>query len=125
MRQTTRKLQETSWLAQAIADKMDSEFNRNGSSARWSCLQTLKSLVNAADSGNSGIYYHRDEDNCSRQLIITTIPAGLQNALLGLAERYKDDDGNYIVQVRVTHGLNSAVITDISLLIDAMREGQI
>ena len=39
---TTRKLEETSWLAQTIADKMEVESNKNGYTARWHCLHTLK-----------------------------------------------------------------------------------
>jgi hypothetical protein len=40
----------------------------------------------------------------------------MQNRLRGLAERYKDDDGMYIVSVSTTHDLNSATIMDIDEL---------
>jgi hypothetical protein len=44
----------------------------------------------------------------------------MQNSLRGLAERYKDDDGNYIVSVLTTHDLNSAIIKDVSELLFQM-----
>ena len=43
---------------------------------------------------------------------------GMQCKLLGLAARYKTSDGSYLVNVLTTHDLNSAVIENVSDLID-------
>lgn len=122
-----RELQDTSWLAQIIQDKMDVEFDKSGNGSRWNCLHTLHLIVNQADDAeNENIYY--DIYNGKRAIIIREIPSlaleqgldfdkeGMQNKLRGLAERYKDDDGQYIVSVLTTHDLNSAMIKDISEL---------
>jgi hypothetical protein len=54
---TVRKLEDSSWLAQIIKDKMDVEFDKNGASARWYCLHTLHIIINEADDkNNSNIY---------------------------------------------------------------------
>lgn len=124
---TVRQLEDTSWLAQTIQDKMDVEFDKNGASARWHCLHTLHIIVNEADnSNNHKIYY--DNYNGRRSIVICEIPSlvlkhganfdvyGMQCSLRGLAERYKDDDGNYIVSVLTTNDLNSATIKDLSEL---------
>lgn len=128
---TTRRLEETSWLAQIISDRMDVEFSKNGASVKWNCLHVFKIIVNEADNKMDGIFYVNDEQTHSRQIIIQNIPSlmkygtdfdkeHMQAKLRGLAERYTDDDGNYIVSVLTTHDLNSAVIKDISLLMDAI-----
>ena len=122
-----RKLEDTSWLAQIVKDKMDTEFNKNGASTRWHCLHTLHIIVNEADDhNNQSIYY--DNYSGKRSIVICQIPSlaikhgtnfdiyGMQCKLRGLAERYKDDDGNYIVSVLTTHDLNSAAIKDVSEL---------
>lgn len=122
-----RELCDTSWLAQIIQDKMDVEFNKNGNTSRWSCLHTLHIIVNEADNpDNKNIFYITC--NGKKAVIIREIPSlaleqgldfdkeGMQNKLRGLAERYKDDDGQYIVSVLTTHDLNSAMIKDISEL---------
>jgi len=123
---TPRKLEDTSWLAQLIQDKMDVEFSKNEASSRWSCLQTLHIIVNEADDqDNQSIYY--DNYNGKRSIVICDIPSlmkhgtdfdryGMQCRLRGLSERYKDDDGMYIVYVSTTHDLNSATIKDVSEL---------
>jgi len=122
----TRKLKDTSWLAQIIQDKMDVEFNKNDASSRWSCLQTLHIIINEADDAdNENIYY--DNYNGKRSIIICEIPSlmkhgsdfdayGMQCKLRGLAERYKDDDGMYIVFISTTHDLNSCTVKDIDEL---------
>lgn len=123
----TRKLQDTSWLAQIIQDKMDAEFDKNSNSPRWSRLHTLHIIVNEADNpDNKNIFYVTY--NGKKAITIREIPSlaleqgldfdkeGMQNKLRGLAERYKDDDGQYIVSVLTTHDLNSAMIKDISEL---------
>lgn len=122
----TRKLEETSWLAQIITDKMEVESNKNGYTARWHCLHTLKIIVNEADNPESkNIHYDRVDGK--RQIVICDIPSlmkhgydfsreGMQNKLRGLAERYKDDDGMYLVSVLTTHDLNSATIKDLEEL---------
>jgi hypothetical protein len=128
---TSRKLEDTSWLAQSIKDKMDVEFDRNTNSEYWFCLQTLHAVVNEADdSNNDAIYY--DNYNGKRSIVIREIPSlamklgsdfntnGMQCKLRGLAERYKDDEGNSFVNVLTTHDLNSATIKDISELLYAM-----
>lgn len=118
-----RKLEDTSWLAQSIKDKMDVEFETNGITSRWNCLHVLHIIVNQADDlNNENIFYE------NRQIIIRDIPSltceygfdfnreGMQSKLRGLAERYKDEDGHYLVSVLTTHDLNSAKINDISEL---------
>lgn len=123
-----RKLEETSWLSQIIADKMEIEFNTNGSSSRYNCLNTFKIIVNEADNyHNDTIYY--DNHNGVKSIIICNIPSfiekhgtdfdkeGMQCKLRGLAERYKDDEGTYLVSVLNTHDLNSATINDVSELL--------
>lgn len=127
-----RKLKETSWLAQIIADKMETEFNKNGASARYNCLAVLKIVINEADdSNNETIYY--DNENGKRTVTICDIPSmtikygydfdkeGMQNKLRGLAERYKDFDGNYLVSVLTTNDLNSCIINDLSELLFEMN----
>lgn len=123
----TRTLEDSSWLAQTIKDKMDLEALNNGITTRWHCLQILHIIVNEADdSSNSEIYY--DDYNGKRSIVIYRIPSltmkhgtdfntfGMQCKLRGLAERYKDDDGQYLVSVLTTHDLNSATIKDLSEL---------
>jgi hypothetical protein len=128
---TVRKLEDTSWLAQIIKDKMDVEFDKNGASTRWHYLNTLHIIVNEADDPNNHTIYY-DNYNGRRSIVICDIPSlvfkhgsdfdvyGMQNSLRGLAERYKDDDGNYIVSVLTTHDLNSAMIKDVSELLFQM-----
>ena len=127
----TRELTDTSWLAQSIKDRMDVEFDNNGTTSRYNCLHTLHIIVNAADDpNNENIYY--DSYNSKRSIIIREIPSmafehgldfdrnGMQNKLRGLAERYTDDDGQYLVSVLTTHDLNSAMINDLSELMFQM-----
>lgn len=127
---TPRKLEDTSWLAQIIKDKMEIEFDKNGASIRWHCLHTLHIIVNEADDlDNQSIYY--DTYNGQRAIIICEIPSlmkhgtdfdkeGMRCKLRGLAERYKDDDGMYLVHVLTTNDLNSATIQDVSELMYQM-----
>lgn len=126
-KQTMRKLEDTSWLAQIIQDKMDVEFEKNGASNRWHALHTFHIIINEADDpNNQNIYY--DNYNEKRAIIIREIPSlmkhgtdfdayGMQCRLRGLAERYKDDDGQYLVSVLTTHDLNSATVKDVSELV--------
>lgn len=122
-----RKLEDTSWLAQIIRDKMDAEFDKNGASARWHCLHIFHIIVNEADNpDNDSIYYDK------KAITICEIPSlvnkygfdycreGMQRKLRGLAERYKDDNGQYIVSVLTTNDLNSATIKDVSELLFQM-----
>ncbi|MFA6071563.1 MAG: hypothetical protein WC810_23550 [Janthinobacterium sp.] len=128
-KQSTRKLEDTSWLAQVIKDKMDAESEKMGLwvSSRWNALNTLHIVVNEADDQtNDNIYY--DTYNRKRSITICEIPSltikhgydydteGMQCRLRGLAERYKDDDGMYIVSVLTTNDLNSATIKDLEEL---------
>ncbi|WP_373325603.1 hypothetical protein [Sporomusa paucivorans] len=127
---TTRKLEDTSWLAQIIKDKMEVEFDKNGGSIRWNCLHTLYIIVKEADNPeNDQIYY--DTYNGKRVITICKIPSlmeygtdfdreGMRCKLRGLAERYTDDDGQYIVSVLTTNDLNSATIKDVSELLYQM-----
>jgi hypothetical protein len=46
----------------------------------------------------------------------------MQCKLRGLAERYKDDDGMYIVSVLTTNDLNSCTIKSIDELIFQMEQ---
>lgn len=127
---TMRKLQDSSWLAQTIKDKMEIESNKIGLylSTYWKCLHTLYVIVKEADNEeNDKIYY----DN--GRIIICEIPSltlkygtdfdtyGMQCKLRGLAERYTDDDGQYIVSVSTTNDLNSATIKSISELLYCMQ----
>jgi hypothetical protein len=126
----TRKLEDTSWLAQIIKDKMDVEFAKNGGSTRWHCLHTLHIIVNEADDpDNHSIYY--DADTYKNVITICQIPSlmkhgtdfdreGMRRKLRWLAERYKDDDGQYLVSVLTTNDLNSATIKDVSELLYQM-----
>jgi len=128
----TRKLEDTSWLAQIIQDKKDVESEKMGlyPSSSWDCLNTLHIIVNEADDpDNDNIFYDRYNDK--NAIVIRDIPSlmkhgtdysreGMQNKLRGLAERYKDDDGQYIVSVLTTLDLNSAIIKDLSELIYQM-----
>lgn len=127
----TRELTDTSWLAQSIKDRMEVEFDNNGTTSRYNCLNTLHIIVNAVDDpNNENIYY--DDYNGKRSIIIRDIPSmalehgldfnqeGMQNKLRGLAERYTDDDGQYLVSVLTTHDLNSARINDLSELMFQM-----
>ena len=118
----TRSLDETSWLAQTIADRMETEFGANGESGMWRALSTFKYSVNCADTGEWGMVYDNDEETHNRLIVVPNIPYGMQPDFLGLAERCKDDDGNYTVRALVTHGLNSAVI-NVSRLMDVIRLG--
>lgn len=130
---TTRKLEDTSWLAQIIKDRMDIEFEKMGlyPSIKWNCLQVLHIIINEADNpDNHKIYY--SNYNGKRSIVISEIPSmvlkcgidfdvnGMQCKLRGLAERYTDDDGNYIISVLTTLDLNSAEIKDLSELLYQM-----
>lgn len=130
----TRQLQETSWLAQIIQDQMDVEFSRHEGSNKWHCLHTLKIIVNEADNSNNEKIYHAHCNN-KHQIIICEIPSlieygtdfnmyGMQRKLRGLAERYKDDNGMYIVSVSTTHDLNSATILDVDELMFQIGQDQ-
>lgn len=129
----TRELTDSSWLAQSIKDRMEVESEANGITPRWNCLQTLHIIVNEADDpNNENIFY--DKYNGKRSIIICDIPSlalkhgsdfnkeGMQNKLRGLAERYKDDDGQYLVSVMTTNDLNSCMINDVSELMFQMIE---
>jgi hypothetical protein len=124
---TGRKLNDTSWLAQIIQDKMDIENQKNGISTKWHCLRVLHTVVNEADNQDNHEIYYETRNN-KRAIIICNIPdlsskegtdfdkSGMQCKLRGLAERYKDDEGNYIVSVVTTLDLNYATIYDIDEL---------
>ncbi|HNT26434.1 MAG TPA: hypothetical protein PKM21_18855 [Anaerolineales bacterium] len=115
----TRKLKETSWLAQTLVDKMEIEFSENGESAKWRAFKFLKYIVSCADTGEWEMRYENIEKynaGLIRQIIIPTIPYGMQSEFLGMQARYED-----VISVLVTHDLNSATIKDISRLMDAMR----
>ena len=128
----TRKLEESSWLAQTLVDMRTAEFDVNGCTPKYSCIHTLKLFVNAADDkDNDTIYYQNTNGNL--EIVVCDIPAfyeegtdfdreGMCGKLLGLAERYKDEDGNYTVSVKITHDLSSAII-NVSKLMDSIRFG--
>ena len=131
----TRELTDTSWLAQIIADKMHVEFNKNRNSILYNCLTVLHIIINEADDINNKNIFYDNVDN-KRQIIIRDIPSlikygtdfdreGMQAKLRGLAERYKDDDGMYIVTVATTHDLNYAIIKDITELLHQMSKDSI
>ncbi|MFA5099469.1 MAG: hypothetical protein WC547_01110 [Candidatus Omnitrophota bacterium] len=129
---TVRKLEDSSWLAQTIKDKMEVEFEKDQRSIRYSTLQTLHVIINEADDPENEEIYYLNQGN-KRQVIICEIPSlaakhgsdfdtyGMQCKLRGLAEKYKDDDGMYIVHVLTTNDLNSATIEDLSELLYQMH----
>lgn len=120
VKRSIRKLTESSWLAQSISDMMMVESDARGFTPRWLCLQTLKYIVNEADDKcNPTIYYQNTRGDL--EIVVRNIPsltqygsdftrAKMRNKLRGIAERYKDDNGNYTVLVNTTHDLNSALI---------------
>lgn len=127
MRAKTRRLEESSLLAQSLVDMMECESCRSGYSSRWLGLQTLKLMVNEADDEeNQRIYY--ENRSGKRYIVVGDIPSlaikegtdfsreGMRSKLRGLAARY---DG---VDVLTTHDLNSAVI-NVSDVMDQMRSG--
>ena len=106
-------------------------LKKNGVSNRYQALQTLRVIVNEADNKeNDSIYYANY--GSKRQIIICEIPSlvikhgtnydvyGMQCKLRGLAEKYRDDDGNYIVSVLTTNDLNSATVNDLEELLYQM-----
>jgi len=124
----TRKLEDSSWLAQIVQDKIDVEFDKMGSwpSGRYNALRTLHIIINEADDTENGNIYY-DTYNGKRSITICEIPSlmkhgtdfdtnGMQCRLRGLQERYKDDDGMYIVSTLTTNDLNSCTIYDIEEL---------
>lgn len=117
-RSSIRKLEESSWLAQTLADRMSVEYNANGITSRYNCYAAFKSIVNKADSNESGFRY--DNYNGKRQIIISYIPTDLVNILTGMSVRYTDDNGMPIISVLTTHDLNSATINDIGELLYQM-----
>jgi len=124
-----RKLEETSWLAQHIRDRVDVEFDTYGyATLRYKNLQTFKIFVNEADNPeNETIYYHQRDGK--RQIVICDIPSmmdkhgtdfcryGMRNKLHTLQISTPDDEGMYTVIASLTHDLNSATINDISELL--------
>jgi hypothetical protein len=112
---TTRKLEETSWLAQSITDMMTVEFEKNGQSSKWLVLRTFKFIVRCADTGEWGMFYDNDHRTNNRLVVVPSIPYGMQPDFLGLQARYQD-----AVNVLTTHDLNSAII-NISRLMDFIR----
>lgn len=126
---TTRKLEETSWLAQSLRDMMSVEFEKNGISRRYLTMLTLKILVNEADDKNNpfDIHFYHDEYTCSLLLVIPYIPSlmkhgsdysqeGMRGKLMGMQVSYHE-----AVSVKTTHDLNSAII-NVSRLMDAIRQ---
>jgi hypothetical protein len=119
---TKRKLEETSWLAQILADKMEVELSENGESAKWRAFKFFKFVVNCADTGEWGMRYENIEKygaGLVRQIVIPTIPYGMQPEFLGMQAKYDRGD---VISVLVTHDLNSAIIKDISRFMEAIRE---
>jgi hypothetical protein len=112
---TTRKLQETSWMAQSIADMMDEEFEKNGQSSKWIVLRTFKFIVRCADTGEWGMFYDNDQRTNNRMVVVPSIPYGMQPDFLGLEARYQNT-----ASVLTTHDLNSAII-NVSRLMEAIR----
>lgn len=132
MKIKNRELTDTSWLAQIVSDKMHAEFDKNRNSILYNCLAVLYIIINEADDINNTNIFYDNVDN-KRQIIIRDIPSlmkygtdfdreGMQAKLRGLAERYKDDDGMYIVTVATTHDLNYAIIKDITELLHQMSK---
>lgn len=110
-----RKLEETSWLAQTIADMMAVEFEENGESGRWLVLRTFKFIVRCADTGEWGMFYDNDQRTNNQLVIVPSIPFGMQSDFLGLEARYQGT-----ANVLTTHNLNSATI-NVSCLMEAIR----
>lgn len=119
MKAQTRKLTDTSWLAQSVMDMAAVEYAKNGESGKYKTLKTLRFIVQCADESKLGMFFSNNRDG--RQIFIPTIPSGMQPEFLGMAELYQDEKG-YTVHVMTTHNLNSAEIS-ISRLMDAIRLG--
>jgi len=105
MQPITRKLTESSWLAQSLADMIE-ECN---DSSKVACLEVLKYAVNFADNENYQQVY-RENRSGKLYIVIMRIPPEMRNGLCGLAARYQEG-----ANVLTTHDLNSATlcITDI------------
>jgi len=92
-------------------------------SADVSVLETLKYYVDAAGNDNDSTVYWENR-NGKVWIVIKQIPTYTdQCKLLGMAERYKDDDGKYTIFSKVTHNLNSAEI-NVSDLMFEIRSGK-
>jgi hypothetical protein len=72
----------------------------------------LQRCTGGVGAGQCVVIYGDIEDG-SVDACLRVNPAKLR----GLAERYKDDNGQYIVCVLTTHDLNSATIKDVSELL--------
>ena len=129
-----RTLEDSSWLAQTIKDKMDAESEKMGlyPSTRYSCLNILYIIVREADNQEKPKYilrqlqrkaFNRNQRYSSMAIEHGTDfdRNGMQAKLRGLAERYRDDNGMYIVSVLTTNDLNSAIIKDLSELMFQMN----
>ena len=124
-RPALRKLEETSWLAQIVRDRM-AACNDSGNITKASMYSVLLSVIHEAENpeaedvyfdtygGRRGIIICRlrSMDGCEREY--------LERVLRGIGERYKDVDGDYIVSVVTTHDLNHAYIKSISGLLEEM-----
>ena len=109
MQPITRKLTESSWLAQSLADMI--EFCEDDS-CKKAALETLKYIVNLADNNESQIY--RENRAGKLYIILRDIPTEMRNGIRGLAARY---DG---ISLWMTHDLNSAEVC-VSDLMDQIR----
>ena len=57
---------ETSYLAQYLADKMTVEFLKNNCSNKFLAIETLKVIVNEADLPDNGVYYQYENNGMFR-----------------------------------------------------------
>jgi hypothetical protein len=116
-------------ITSKIVDRIaEMEAVANGTTVKWQSLRVLSLLLESADDENDNSVYRDD-----RGLVICNIPSyalaegtsysteGMRSYLLGMAARFTDDDGRRLINVLVTHDLNSATIPDIGELIYAIR----
>lgn len=114
---------------------MTTEFDKHRDehlvTPKYFVLEVLKIIVNEADNNdNLAIYYQNMGGKL--EIVVCDIPSmtqhgtafdleGMRNGLRGLAERYKDDEGNYTVFVNTTHDLNSATINVSDLMYELRK----
>jgi len=119
----TRKLEETSWLAQIVRDRISECIDRNNmlKAAHYSVLLSI--IHEAEKTDVEDVYFDgrqiiicnlRSMNGCDRDYLICN--------LRGMQERYTDIDGMYLISVLTTHDLNSATIKDISELLFEMTQ---
>ena len=109
----TKKVVKQYSLVEYLQDRANEEFNRDRN--KYNALITLKALTEEAENPNNPEIYFMDG---RKTLNATEIPSftltygtdfckeGMRNKLLCIKENYRDEDGNYLMQVGVTLDLD-------------------